>query len=449
MSRAAQIVLAGADERDLTKLAEYEAVGGYEALAKARALAPERRDRRAASPRSCAAAAARSSRRAASGASSRSRTRTRTRTTSSSTPTSRSPGSFKDNEILARVPHRFIEGCLITAHAVESKSVYVYIRGEYLEPVRDPRRRARGDPRPPDDPRRRHDRRPPRRGRLHLRRGDGAARLARGQARPAAHEAAVPRRRRASTPRRRSSTTSRRSRPSRRSCAMGGAEYAKLGVENSRGTRLVSVSGHVERAGNYEIEPGVITLRDLIYADDLGGGIPGGHALKAVIPGGSSTVILTGDEIDVGYDFDSLLKLEHGDGLGRRDRARRARLHGAARHPRLGVLRARVVRQVHAVPRGDALDDDDPAQARGGRRVRATSSTCCSRSATGSTASASARSATPRRWRSRATSTSSATSSSRTSTAAAARSTTRRSTASSRRSRSTRTPTLRASRRTA
>ena len=56
------------------------------------------------------------------------------------------PGSFKDNEILSRVPHRFIEGCLITAHAVEAKSVYVYIRGEYFEPVRDPRRRARGDP---------------------------------------------------------------------------------------------------------------------------------------------------------------------------------------------------------------------------------------------------------------------------------------------------------------
>ncbi len=89
---------------------------------------------------------------------------------------------------------------------------------------------------------------------------------------------------------------------------LGGAEYAKLGVENSRGTRLVSVSGHVRRAGNYEVEPG-ISLRDLIFADDLGGGLPGPHALKAVIPGGSSTVILTGDEIDVGYDFDSLAEL--------------------------------------------------------------------------------------------------------------------------------------------
>src|SRR4029079_7384624 len=40
------------------------------------------------------------------------------------------PGSFKDNEIMARGPHRFIEGCLIAAHAVESTSVLVYIRGE-------------------------------------------------------------------------------------------------------------------------------------------------------------------------------------------------------------------------------------------------------------------------------------------------------------------------------
>ena len=88
--------------------------------------------------------------------------------------------------------------------------------------------------------------------------------------------------------------------------AMGGAEYAKLGVENSRGTRVVSISGNVVNGGNYEIEPGM-SLREIIY--DLGGGIPDGRELKAVVPGGSSTVILTKDEIDVGYDFDSLAQL--------------------------------------------------------------------------------------------------------------------------------------------
>jgi NADH-quinone oxidoreductase subunit F len=87
---------------------------------------------------------------------------------------------------------------------------------------------------------------------------------------------------------------------------MGGAAYAKLGVENSTGTRVVSLSGNLERGGNYEVPHG-ITLRELLY--DHGGGIPGGRQLKAVIPGGSSTVVLTADEIDVAYDYDSLVQV--------------------------------------------------------------------------------------------------------------------------------------------
>src|SRR5204862_36270 len=85
------------------------------------------------------------------------------------------------------------------------------------------------------------------------------------------------------------------------------SEPGRLGVPASRGTRVVSISGHVERPGNYEIENGT-SVRSLIY--DLGGGILGGRELKAVIPGGSSTVILRYDEIDVGYDFNSLLALK-------------------------------------------------------------------------------------------------------------------------------------------
>ena len=41
------------------------------------------------------------------------------------------PGTFKDREIMQRVPFRFLEGCLIAAHAIESKHVFIYIRGEY------------------------------------------------------------------------------------------------------------------------------------------------------------------------------------------------------------------------------------------------------------------------------------------------------------------------------
>src|SRR5204863_7451613 len=61
-------------------------------------------------------------------------------------------------------------------------------------------------------------------------------------------------------------------------------------------------------------------------------------------------------------------RAEDSDGLRGRRRPRRPLLHGAARHPHLRVLRARVVRQVHAVPRGDPLDDSDPAPPRGRRR---------------------------------------------------------------------------------
>jgi NADH-quinone oxidoreductase subunit F len=86
---------------------------------------------------------------------------------------------------------------------------------------------------------------------------------------------------------------------------MGGAEYAKLGVETSTGTKLVSVSGHVRKPGNYEIELG-IPSREIIYG--LAGGPPEGRDVKCWFPGGSSSPVLTGADLDVPYDFDSLAK---------------------------------------------------------------------------------------------------------------------------------------------
>ena len=65
----------------------------------------------------------------------------------------------------------------------------------------------------------------------------------------------------------------------------GPEAYASLGPEGSRGTRLFSLSGHVARPGNYEVEM-QLSWRDLIY--DLGGGIPGDGELKAWVPGGAS-----------------------------------------------------------------------------------------------------------------------------------------------------------------
>jgi NADH-quinone oxidoreductase subunit F len=86
---------------------------------------------------------------------------------------------------------------------------------------------------------------------------------------------------------------------------MGGAEYAKLGTETSKGTKLVSVSGHVQRPGNYEIELGVPS-REIVYG--LAGGPPEGREVKCWFPGGSSSPVLLSKDLDLPYDFDSMAK---------------------------------------------------------------------------------------------------------------------------------------------
>jgi NADH-quinone oxidoreductase subunit F len=84
---------------------------------------------------------------------------------------------------------------------------------------------------------------------------------------------------------------------------LGAAEYAKVGTETSTGTKIVSVSGCVQRPGNYEIELG-IPAREIIYG--LAGGPPEGRAVKAWFPGGSSAPVLTAAELDLAYDFDTM-----------------------------------------------------------------------------------------------------------------------------------------------
>jgi NADH-quinone oxidoreductase subunit F len=300
-----ELVLAHARDRDLTKLAEYEAVGGYQSLAKARAMTPQ----------AVIDEVQTSELRGRGGA---------------FFPTGRKwafipkpdqnpnphylvvnadesePGSFKDNEIMATVPHRFIEGCLITAHAVEASRVFVYIRGEYTGPY-EVLVAALEELQSRDDILGGVT--------IVLHRGAGAyicgeetALLEslegkRGQPRTKPPFPAIEGLYRSPTVVNNVETMA----TIPPIIELGGAEYAKLGVPDSRGTRVVSISGHVERPGNYEIENGT-SMRTLIY--DLAGGIADGRALKAVIPGGSSTVILRYDEIDVGYDFNSLLALK-------------------------------------------------------------------------------------------------------------------------------------------
>lgn len=86
---------------------------------------------------------------------------------------------------------------------------------------------------------------------------------------------------------------------------MGGEKYAELGVNKSTGTRIFSVSGHVNKPGNYEVELG-ITFRQLI--DDLAGGIRNDGKVKFFIPGGGSSQWLIGSDehLDCPLDMDEV-----------------------------------------------------------------------------------------------------------------------------------------------
>ncbi|MCB1234663.1 MAG: NADH-quinone oxidoreductase subunit NuoF [Verrucomicrobiae bacterium] len=100
---------------------------------------------------------------------------------------------------------------------------------------------------------------------------------------------------------------------------MGGEEYAKLGTPNNTGTRILCVSGDVQKPGYFEVEVGKVTLGEVIH--DLCGGLKPGRKIQAVIPGGSSAKVLRGGETfkikrgedmveigleDIPMDFDTL-----------------------------------------------------------------------------------------------------------------------------------------------
>ncbi len=301
MAERPEVVFARTDGGAVLSIAEYEAAGGFGALARARELAPD----------DVIAELEASGLRGRGGA---------------GFPTGRKwafvpkpdqlpkphylvvnadesePGTFKDREIMLRVPFRFLEGCLISAHAIQAKTVFVYIRGEYereFEILRDSLEAMR-------------------KAKLLggvtivLHRGAGAyicgeetALLeslegSRGLPRPKPPFPAIEGLYAAPTAVNNveSITTA------TMVLELGGEEYAKLGVPNSSGTRVFSLSGDVVNPGNYELPHG-ITLRELIY--DIGGGVPDGRELKAVIPGGSSTPILTAEDIDTTLDFDGLV----------------------------------------------------------------------------------------------------------------------------------------------
>jgi NADH-quinone oxidoreductase subunit F len=213
------------------------------------------------------------------------------------------PGTFKDREIMRWTPHALLEGCAIAAHAISAETIFIYIRGEFTEPWRIMSTAveeayangvfgadALGSGRRID---------------VILHRGAGAY--------ICGEETAML-----------NSIEGRRGNPRikppypAQSGVFGlpttinnvetlaavphiitrGAEWYKslcLGNPKSTGTKLISICGHVQRPGNYEITLG-FPMQDLVF--ELAGGPPPGRTLKAVIPGGSSVPIMSADDVN-------------------------------------------------------------------------------------------------------------------------------------------------------
>ena len=92
----------------------------------------------------------------------------------------------------------------------------------------------------------------------------------------------------------------------------GGAAYAAIGTEKSKGTKLFSISGPVKKPGVYEVELGYPLKK---FIDEVAGGMVEGKTLKGVIPGGSSTPVLLPDQVETAnLDYESMA--EHGTMLG-------------------------------------------------------------------------------------------------------------------------------------
>lgn len=89
----------------------------------------------------------------------------------------------------------------------------------------------------------------------------------------------------------------------------GSAAFAALGAENSKGTRMFAVSGHVKKPGVYEVEFGVTTFRDLLYAPVYGGGIRHDNELKAFIPGGASAPWMYPEHLDTPLEAGTVGKM--------------------------------------------------------------------------------------------------------------------------------------------
>ena len=220
------------------------------------------------------------------------------------------PGTFKDRMMMEKAPHQLIEGMIISAFAIGCKKSYIYVRGEYNYPIEcleiaiDEARKAGYLGKNILGSGFDHE--------MDVYRGAGAYICGeetgmissleglKGQPKLKPPFPAVQGYLRKPTIVNNVETLA----AVKYIIRDGAAAYKKNGTEKSPGTKLFSLSGNVQKPGNYEV-PLAYPLMDLIMKE--GGGMKSGRRLKAVIPGGSSAPVLTADEVaKANLDYESL-----------------------------------------------------------------------------------------------------------------------------------------------
>jgi len=253
------------------------------------------------------------------------------------------PGTFKDRQIIYKDPHQLIEGMIIACYANDVKLAYIYIRGEFVEGAKI-LNRALAEARKMNCLGKNilgsgYDLE------IWVHRGAGAYICGEetGLIESLEGKRAYPRIKPPYFP----AILGLYMCPTivnnvetlcdiKHIMQMGGSEFAKLGTPNNTGTRIVSVSGHVQKPGYYEIQVGHATIGQLINDPAFGGGLRAGRKLKAIIPGGSSAKVFKAGEkfklkkkspdgkdieqevdmLDLPYDFDSLMAAGSMSGSG-------------------------------------------------------------------------------------------------------------------------------------
>ena len=218
------------------------------------------------------------------------------------------PGAFKDRELMECNPHQLIEGCLIACYAIKARFAFIYVRGEYLY-IKELLHAAIEDARAA--------------GlvgdsifggswgcEVIVYRGAGAYICGEESAMLDSLEGYR------GFPRLRPPFPAVRGLYGKPTVvnnvetlsnvphivANGVDWYKGLGTEKSPGTKICSISGPVNKPGNYELEMGT-PFRYLL--EECAGGMVGGKGLKAYIPGGASAPMLPGSAMDIGIDFES------------------------------------------------------------------------------------------------------------------------------------------------